>query len=125
MDQFLKNKVDNILKYSFYLKFYAEAFLGKDSHLVESLKKYHLPFSKVQLLCVLIQNMMYPKNSHKLECIKENKFCEMKTPQDAKDWLKLQISIGLTKSFNDYQSNKDKFDKAARAAGLAKIFVEA
>ena len=64
VDHFISERVKTIFKYSFYLKFYAEELLGKDHHLTESLMKGKLPFSKKQLLCLLIQNKMTPRNSH-------------------------------------------------------------
>lgn len=48
------------------------------------------------------------KDSHKVDVSKKS-FCEMKTAQKDKDVFKLQTSKSLSKSFDDFQSNKVKF----------------
>jgi hypothetical protein len=62
-----------------------------------------LPFEGDQYLCLLIQNLMYPKNSHRVDLVKTGKYCELKTLDEVETWKKALLNEALTASLNEFK----------------------
>lgn len=44
---------------------------------------------------VLLQNVLHPKNNNRVEAIKSGSYNELKTPEEAQEFIKGQLQVNL------------------------------
>lgn len=85
---YTKSRLKTFFKYQFWLQNYAIEILGEESKTTQSLKKKHLPFSKLERTVMFIQNKQFPKNSFKKEAINDGEYVSInKSGSSAEDYI--------------------------------------
>lgn len=123
--KFIKERTSLIFKYAFWFKFYSEVLIGADHEVTKELQKYHLPFSRKQLFAILLQNRMTPKNSHRVELIKQKNYNQLQNDEKATEWLRDQLRVHLTKIITNLYENQDKLKRSFELNQKSKKFIEA
>ncbi len=81
-----------------------------------------MPFTEIQLLALLIQNKITPKNSHRTDLIKSGKYNQLRTEDEAIDWLRVQLKEMFNNLYHEYTNDKSALDRLAGVEKKAKVF---
>lgn len=122
---FLKERVTKIQKYSFWFKYYSKEILGEHHPFSQQFMNKILPFEPIQLLAVLLQNKMTPKNSHRLELINSKQYKDFINSEVSVQWIKSLLLEQANKVLVDAAKDKVKIKRLGVVTQKAKKFAEA
>lgn len=108
LKSFAKERIVKILKYSFYLKFYAKVLLGDEHQITQDLNKGWIPITQEQLYAMFLQNMEAPRTSHRTQQITDGKYTYFNSNEDAVRWFTVRGEEEAKRVYQDLVKDEEK-----------------